>query len=73
MAIGNAAFNAWSRDEIDLDTLSAELLAVVDQTMEPTMASSWLQPPMSALGDSRALSQNAAIRGPASPARAPVG
>jgi hypothetical protein len=38
------AFSARLRDEIDLDTLSAELLAVVDQTMQPTSASLWLQP-----------------------------
>ena len=30
------AFSARLRDEIDLDTLSTELLAVVDQTMQPT-------------------------------------
>ena len=30
------AFSVRLRDEIDLDTLSAELLAVVDQTMQPT-------------------------------------
>jgi hypothetical protein len=40
------AFSARLRDEIDLDTLSAELLAVVDQTMEPTRASLWLRPPV---------------------------
>jgi hypothetical protein len=40
------AFSARLRDEVDLDTLSAELLAVVDQTMEPTMASLWLRPPL---------------------------
>jgi hypothetical protein len=30
------AFTARLRDEVDLDTLSAELLTVVDQTMQPT-------------------------------------
>jgi hypothetical protein len=39
-----AAFSARLRDEIDLDTLSTELLAVVDQTVEPTTASLWLRP-----------------------------
>jgi hypothetical protein len=44
------AFSARLRDEVDLDTLSAELLAVVDQTMEPTMASLWLRPPVERSG-----------------------
>jgi len=39
------AFSTRLRDQIDLDTLSTELLAVVDQTMEPTRASLWLRPP----------------------------
>jgi hypothetical protein len=38
------AFSARLRDEVDLDMLSAELLMVVDQTMQPTTASLWLQP-----------------------------
>jgi hypothetical protein len=39
------AFSARLRDEIDLDSLAAELLAVVDQTTQPTKASLWLRPP----------------------------
>jgi hypothetical protein len=37
------AFTTRLRDEIDLDTLSRELVAVVDQTMEPTQVSLWLR------------------------------
>jgi hypothetical protein len=39
------AFSTRLREEIDLDTLAAELLAVVDQTTQPTQASLWLRPP----------------------------
>jgi hypothetical protein len=38
------AFAARLREQVDLDALSAELLAVVDQTMQPTVASLWLRP-----------------------------
>jgi hypothetical protein len=38
------AFSTHLRDQLDLDTLRAELLAVVDQTMQPTQASLWLRP-----------------------------
>jgi hypothetical protein len=37
------AYSVRLRDELDLDTLSTELLAVVDQTMEPTQVSLWLR------------------------------
>ena len=39
------AFSTRLRQQIDLDALTAELLAVVDQTMQPTRASLWLRPP----------------------------
>jgi hypothetical protein len=39
------AFSARLREQVDLDTLAAELLAVVDQTMQPASASLWLRPP----------------------------
>jgi hypothetical protein len=38
------AYGVRLRDQLDLDTLSAELVAVVDQTMEPTRVSLWLRP-----------------------------
>jgi hypothetical protein len=39
------AFSARLRQEVDLDTLAAELMRVVDRTMEPTTVSLWLRPP----------------------------
>jgi hypothetical protein len=38
------AFSTHLRDQLDLATLRTELLAVVDQTMQPTQASLWLRP-----------------------------
>jgi hypothetical protein len=38
------AFSTRLREQIDLDALATELLAVVDQTMEPTRVSLWLRP-----------------------------
>jgi hypothetical protein len=39
------AFAVRLRDQVDLTALHGELLAVVDQTMQPTQASLWLRPP----------------------------
>jgi hypothetical protein len=39
-----AAFSGRLRQEIDLDALTGELLAVAEQTMQPTQASLWLRP-----------------------------
>jgi hypothetical protein len=50
------AFGARLRDQVDLDSLSAELLAVVDQTMQPTQAWLWQRPPPGA-GRARSLSR----------------
>jgi hypothetical protein len=38
------AFSARLHQQVDLDTLSAELLAVVNQAMQPTQVSLWLRP-----------------------------
>jgi hypothetical protein len=38
-------FAARLRDQVDLDALHTELLAVVDQTMQPTRSTLWLRPP----------------------------
>jgi hypothetical protein len=37
-------FSGRLRDHVDLDTLSSELLAVVDRTVQPVSASLWLRP-----------------------------
>ena len=39
-----AAFNDRLRQHIDLDGLTAELLVVVEETMQPSQASLWLRP-----------------------------
>jgi hypothetical protein len=50
------AFSTRLRDQVDLDTLTGELLAVADQTMQPTQASLWLRdnPPLPRTSPTRA-------------------
>ena len=40
-----AAFGDRLHQQVDLDTLTVELLAVVEETMQPTQVSLWLRPP----------------------------
>jgi hypothetical protein len=40
-----AAFSATLRNEVDLDQLREDLVAVVEETMQPTFVSLWLRPP----------------------------
>ena len=44
------AFSGRLREQVDLDTLSSELLKLVEQTMQPTLASLWLRQAASAAG-----------------------
>ena len=44
-------FGARLHQQVDLDSLTVELLAVVDQTMQPTQVSLWLRPPPASSSD----------------------
>jgi hypothetical protein len=60
-----AAFSARLRQQVDLDTLTAELLGVVEQTMQPTQASLWLRPSVSASAEQRSMGASRAASPPA--------
>ena len=58
------AFSTRLRDEVDLNMLSVELLAVVDQTMEPTHVSCWLRPSPPQLHGHSPVVRHGLLRGP---------
>jgi hypothetical protein len=60
-----AGFSARLRQQVDLDTLTSELLAVVEQTMQPTQASLWLRPSVPASHDQRRMDASRAASQPA--------
>jgi hypothetical protein len=61
-----AAFSARLRQQVDLDTLTGDLLAVVDeQTMQPTQASLWLRTSVPASHDQRSTGASRAASRPA--------
>jgi hypothetical protein len=60
-----AAFSARLRQQVDLDTLTAELLGVVELTMQPTSASLWLRPSVSASAEQRSMGESHAASPPA--------
>jgi hypothetical protein len=55
-------FSARLREQVDLDTLTGELLAVVEQTMQPTSVSLWLRPSSSASQDQTTTNASRASR-----------
>jgi hypothetical protein len=58
------AFSARLRQQIDLDALTAELLTVVMQTMQPTSASLWLRPSVSGSNNQRGTGPSRAVSPP---------
>jgi hypothetical protein len=63
-----AGFSARLRQQVDLDTLTSQLLGVVEQTMQPASVSLWLRPSVSAHPDQH---RAGASRAASPPAAAP--
>lgn len=57
------AFSTRLREQLDLDSLSAELLDVVHQTMQPTKGSVWLRPPREGLVPSALMAERTIFDG----------
>jgi hypothetical protein len=58
------AFSVRLRHQLDLDALTVELLAVVDQTLEPTTVSLWLRSSASASQDQHGAATRRRLRPP---------
>jgi hypothetical protein len=58
------AFAARLREHTDLDVLAAELLAVVDRSLQPTQVSLWLRPSVGASPDKHGTGASGAVSQP---------
>ena len=56
------AFSYRLRDEVHLDSLTAELLALVDQTVEPRQVSLWLRVPATQPRESASSQRSCRVR-----------
>ncbi len=64
-----AAFSARLRQQVDLDTLTTELVGVVEGAMQPTSVSLWLRPSVSASAEQRGMGASRAASQPTAASR----